>query len=188
MNRSSEVLDLADRSPVPARAATRRDEAFLLLANEHLDRAYRLARAILRNPTEAQDATHDAFVQAWGKWGSLRDPGRFEPWFDRILVNTCRNRLRSNRWLATDISAEVTLATSDQVGRTDDRQAIGAAIAALSADHQIVVALRFYRDLTVGDIASRLGIPEGTVRSRIHYALRRLQEAMEAADRKGTAR
>lgn len=179
---------MADRLPVPARNTTRRDAAFLLLADQHLDRAYHLASAILRNPAEAQDATHDAFVQAWRKWESLRDPGRFEPWFDRILVNTCRNRLRSNRWLVTDISAEVTLATSDQVGRTEDREVIGAAIAGLTPDHQVVVALRFYRDLTVGDIASRLGIPEGTVRSRIHYALRRLQEAIEAAERKGTGR
>ena len=188
VNRSSEVLNLADRSPVAARTTARRDAAFLLLADQHLDRAYRLARAILHNPVEAQDAAHDAFVQAWGKWESLRDPGRFEPWFDRILVNTCRNRLRSKRWLVADISAEVTLATSDPVGPTEDREVIGAAIAGLTPDHQVVVALRFYRDLSVGDIASRLGIPEGTVRSRIHYALRRLQEAIEAAERKGTAR
>jgi RNA polymerase sigma-70 factor, ECF subfamily len=188
VNRSSEVVDLADRLPVPARNTARRDAAFLLLADEHLDRAYHLARAILRNPADAQDATHDAFVQAWKRWESLRDPGRFEPWFDRILVNTCRNRLRSNRRLVTDISAEVTLATSDQLGRTEDRDAIGAAIAELTPDHQVIVALRFYRDLTVGDIASRLGIPEGTVRSRLHYALRRLHEAMEAAGTKGTAR
>ena len=90
--------------------------------------------------------------------------------------------------MVTDISSEVTLATSDQVGRTEDREVIGAAIAGLTPDHQVVVALRFYRDLTVSDIAARLGIPEGTVRSRIHYAMRRLQEAIEAADGKGTAR
>src|SRR5262245_53147430 len=107
MNRSSDVLDLADRpaappSSVPGTAA--RDAAFLRLASEHLDRAYRLARAIVRDPAEAQDATHDAFVQAWRKWGSLRDPDRFDAWFDRILVNTCRNRLRAVRRLPTDIS------------------------------------------------------------------------------------
>ena len=98
---------MADRPSAPVLDTTRRDAAFLALANEHLDRAYRLARAILRDPAEAQDATHDAFVQAWRKWETLRDPERFEAWFDRILVNTCRNRLRSSRWLATDISVEV---------------------------------------------------------------------------------
>ncbi len=125
-----------------------RDAAFVRLADEHLDKAYRLARAILRDPAEAQDATHDAFVQAWRKWETLRDQSRFEPWFDRILVNTCRNRLRSTRRLATDISVEVALATGDHAGRAEDRDVIGAAIAALSPDHQVVVALRYYRDLT----------------------------------------
>ena len=92
---SSEVIELADRPSVVASASGARDAAFVRLADEHLDKAYRLARAILRDPVEAQDATHDAFVQAWRKWGTLRDPERFEPWFDRILVNTCRDRLRA---------------------------------------------------------------------------------------------
>jgi RNA polymerase sigma-70 factor, ECF subfamily len=188
VNRLSEVIDVADRQPAPVVDTTRRDAAFLVLANEHLDRAYRLARAILRDPAEAQDATHDAFVQAWRKWETLRDPERFEPWFDRILVNICRNRLRSNRWQATDISAEVALATGDHAAGLDDRQVIGAAIAGLSPDHQVVVALRFYRDLTVDDIARRLGIPTGTVRSRLHYAMRHLRDAIETADATRTDR
>ena len=173
---------MAERAPARVPDTRLRDAAFVRLADEHLDKAYRLARAILRDPAEAQDATHDAFVQAWRKWESLRDPARFEPWFDRILVNTCRNRLRSNRRQATDISAEVALATGDHTGLAEDRDVIGAAIGALSPDHQVVVALRYYRDLTVQDIATRLGVPSGTVQSRLHYALKRLHEAIEAAD------
>ena len=76
-----------------------RDAAFRKLADRHLEASYRLACAILGNPAEAQDATHDAFVQAWRHWSTLRDPARFEHWFDKILVNTCRNRLRrASRW------------------------------------------------------------------------------------------
>ena len=190
MNRSSDVIDLAERPPAPARDttardATGRDAAFVRLADEHLDRAYRLARAILRDPAEAQDATHDAFVQAWRKWGTLRDPARFEAWFDRILVNTCRNRLRSNRWTTTDISTEVALVSGDHAHRAEDRQVVGAAIAALSPDHQVVVALRFYRDLSVADIAVRLDVPVGTVHSRLHYAMKRLHETIGAAETTG---
>jgi RNA polymerase sigma-70 factor (ECF subfamily) len=188
VNRSSEVIELADRAPALPPATLQRDAAFVRLADEHLDKAYRLARAILRDPAEAQDATHDAFVQAWRKWDTLRDPSRFEHWFDRILVNTCRNRLRATRRMATDISAEVALATGDHVGQAEDRDVIGAAIGALSPDHQVVVALRFYRDLSVDDIARRLDIPRGTVQSRLHYALKRLHVAIDAADAKGTLR
>ena len=179
---------MAERAPARVPDTRLRDAAFVRLADEHLDKAYRLARAILRDQAEAQDATHDAFVQAWRKWETLRDPSRFEPWFDRILVNTCRNRLRSNRRLATDISVEVALATGDHAGHTEDREVIGAAIAALSPDHQVVVALRYYRDLTVDEIAKRLDIPSGTVQSRLHYALKRLHDAIDAADTKGTVR
>jgi RNA polymerase sigma-70 factor, ECF subfamily len=179
---------LAERAPARVPDTRLRDAAFVRLADEHLDKAYRLARAILRDPAEAQDATHDAFVQAWRKWETLRDPSKFEPWFDRILVNTCRNRLRTNRRQATDISAEVALATGDHTGQTEDRDVLGAAIASLSPDHQVVVALRYYRDLTVDDIARRLGIPAGTVQSRLHYALKRLHDALDAADTKGAVR
>ena len=187
MNRSSEAVELAERAQARVPDTRLRDAAFVRLADEHLDKAYRLARAILRDPAEAQDATHDAFVQAWRKWDSLRDQSRFEPWFDRILVNTCRNRLRSNRRLTTDISAEVALATGDHAGRVEDRDVIGAAIASLSPDHQVVVALRYYRDLPVDEIARRLGVPSGTVQSRLHYALKGLHDAIDAAD-KGTVR
>jgi RNA polymerase sigma-70 factor, ECF subfamily len=175
---------LAERPSVVAGETTARAAAFRRLADEHLDASYRLSRAILRDPGEAQDATHDAFVQAWRKWSTLRDPARFERWFDRILVNTCRNRLRASSRQATDISAEVVAASGDPFGQAHDRDALGTAIAQLSPDHQVVVALRYYRDLTIDDIASRLGIQAGTVQSRLHYALKRLHEAIEAADRK----
>ena len=188
MSRTSEVIELTDSRAIEAEPSSERATAFLHLADEHLDAAYRLARAILRDPIEAQDATHDAFVQAWRKWETLRDQTKFEPWFDRILVNTCKNRIRTGRREATDISTEVALATGDHTGYAEDRDIIGAAIASLSPDHQVVVALRFYRDLPVAEIANRLGVPPGTVQSRLHYALKRLHDAIEPADSKGMVR
>jgi RNA polymerase sigma factor (sigma-70 family) len=163
--------------------AATRDAAFRQLAERHLDASYRLACSILGNPAEAQDATHDAFVQAWRQWSQLRDPARFEHWFDRILVNTCRNRLkRASRWRTEDLSDDLATAKGDPFGQATDRDALGAAIASLSPDHQLVVGLRFYRDLTVNEIARQLGIRPGTVHSRLHYAMKRLHAALDAAD------
>ena len=187
MNRSQELIDQRDDLGATTRPADARSEAFVRLADQHLDRAYGLARAILRDQVDAQDATHDAFVKAWRAWGTLRDRSRFEPWFDRILVNTCRNRLRSRRE-ATDISEEIAVAAGDPYRQADDRDALGSAIAALSVDHQVVIALRFYRDLAIEDIAVRLGIPAGTVRSRLHYALRQLHASIDAPRAEGSIR
>jgi RNA polymerase sigma-70 factor, ECF subfamily len=180
---------VVDSRPLEVDKTGERSAAFLRLANEHLDASYRLARAILRDPGEAQDATHDAFVQAWRNWSTLRNPALFERWFDRILVNICRNRLkRASRWHLTDISAEVVLGSGDPIGDAHDREVIGGAIASLSPDHRVVVALRYYLDLTADEIGSRLNIPTGTVQSRLHYALKRLHSVIEAADAKGTMR
>jgi RNA polymerase sigma-70 factor (ECF subfamily) len=188
VRRSSEVIEMADSRPTVVEPPTERAQAFLRLADEHLDAAYRLARAILHDSTDAQDATHDAFEQAWRKWSTLRDPARFVPWFDRILVNTCRDRLRSGRREPLDISGEVAIASGDPYGQAQDRDLLAKAIAALSPEHRVVVALRYYRDLPVDDIAGRLDIPAGTVQSRLHYALKRLHAALDAVDEKGTIR
>ena len=174
---------------VAASMVATRDAAFRRLAERHLERSYRLACAVLGNPGEAQDATHDAFVQAWRKWSTLRDPGRFEPWFDRILVNTCRNRLkRAGRVSTHELFADLPVADADAYAESLDRAAIERALAQLSPDHRLVVALRFYRDLTIEEIARLLSIPAGTVQSRLHYALKRLHAALDAADAGRTMR
>src|SRR4029453_15746479 len=64
------------------------------LADRGLDRAFRLAGLILGDRTEAQDATQDALIRAWRAAATLRDPAGFDAWFDRILINICRDRLR----------------------------------------------------------------------------------------------
>ncbi len=86
--------------------------------------------------------------------GDAARSSRFEPWFDRILVNTCRNRLRSTRRRRPTSPPRSRSRPVITTGRVEDRDVIGAAIAALSPDHQVVVALRFYRDLPVDEIAT----------------------------------
>ena len=179
---------MAEGRPIVVEQPSERARAFLRLADDRLDASYRLARAILRDPTEAEDATHDALIQAWRKWSTLRDPARFDQWFDRILVNTCRDRLRSARRQPRDISNEVDVATEDQFVRSDLHETLAAGLATLSPEQRVVVALRFYLDLPVDKIAGRLDIPAGTVQSRLHYALKRLHTAIDATDRKGTIR
>ncbi len=159
-----------------------RAAAFSELAEHHLADSYQLAALILGDRADAEDATHDAFVAAWKSWGSLRDPARFEAWFGRILVNVCRDRLRrSRRHGVTDLSDELLAspAKGDIAAAAADRDAVGRGLARLDPDQRIVLVLRYYRDLPVEEIAARVGVPAGTVKSRLHYALRDLGVALD---------
>ena len=165
-------------------ASAERAAAFSDLAERHLADSYRLAAMILGNQADAQDATHDAFVTAWKHWGSLRDPDRFEAWFGKILVNVCRDRLRRSRrhgvMEVTDVSDELLAApaSGDPAAAAADHDAVGRGLGRLEPDQRIVLVLRYYRDLPVDEIAARMSIPAGTVKSRLHYALRDLGAAL----------
>ncbi len=165
-----------------------RAEAFRRLVDRQLDAAYRLAAVILNDRVEAEDAVHDAALVAWQRWDELRDPTRFEAWFRRILVNGCRDRLRARaRHRVVDIGRELAESehprVADPTAATEARDAVGQALETLGPDDRLVVVLRFHADLTVPAIAAALGIPEGTVKSRLHHALGRLRVALEEADR-----
>jgi RNA polymerase sigma-70 factor (ECF subfamily) len=163
-----------------------RMEAFALLDDARLLQSYRLATMILRDRDEAEDATQEAIVRAWSSWGTLRDWSRFDAWFDRILVNICRNRMRHTRTIhVVALDAVHDLQTADSHGATIARLVLEPAFARLSPDQRIVVVLRFWRDLPVAEIAERLGIPAGTAKSRLHYALKALREAVESSEEAG---
>ncbi len=163
-------------------------EEFGALIERHLDGAYRLATVILGDAMEAEDAVHDAAIAAWRGWATLRDHHRFEAWFGRIVVNACRDRLRSRRRrpiveLTPERFGEVVgLVRSDGTESVAARDALARAFAVLDPDERIVIVLRFWRDLTVDDIAERMGTPSGTVKSRLHHALGRLRTALTIAE------
>jgi RNA polymerase sigma-70 factor, ECF subfamily len=165
------------------KAEAERRAAFDRFTQTRLQRAYRLAGLILRDASEAEDAVHDAAVQAWLHWGQLKDRDRLDSWFDRILVNTCRARLRRASPRMVDLDDHPYLRGPDALGRLDDRDVLHRALATLDADHRIVVVLRYINDLSPAEIADRTGDHEGTVKSRLHYALRQMRAAMDAAER-----
>lgn len=164
-------------------AAPDRRVAFAELVNRDLDRAYRIAGVILGNSADAEDATHDAVVQAWRSFAGLRDPDRFEAWFQRILVNVCRDRLRKRRRSPiAELSMVESDAMPDRYRAVDDRLALDRAFERLSADQAVTVVLRYHVDLTLEDVADRMGVPVGTVKSRLHAALAILATALSGLE------
>jgi RNA polymerase sigma-70 factor (ECF subfamily) len=147
----------------------------------HLGAAYRLARAIHIDDHEAEDAVQEASLVAWRRQGSLRDPARFDAWFDRILVNHCRDRLRKRRRAVQVAAPPIGFDPAGPRPETGSDADLDQAIDALDVDHRIVVVLRYWQDRTVDDIAARVGIPSGTVKSRLHHALRAIRASLEAS-------
>ncbi|MGH2467715.1 MAG: RNA polymerase sigma factor [Candidatus Limnocylindrales bacterium] len=166
-----------------------RERAFAELVDRHaLDRAYRLATLILGDRSEAEDAAHDAALAAWRHLDDLRDPARFEAWFGRILVNVCRDRLRARRrvsvrQIAADVSDEIVVRSGPRVADPTEgvarHQQMAQALASLNDAQREVVILRFYLDLSIDQIAARLGSRPGTIKSRLHYALLQLRAAYD---------
>lgn len=158
--------------------------AFERLMAEHLERSYRLAAVILGDAGEAEDAVHDAAVAARHAWSSLRDEAAAAGWFARIVVNTCRDRLRRRarrrllEVLRPPTPAEHPIA-GDPAAGVAARDELRRAFERLSPDERVVLVLRYEQDLTVPATAALLGIPDGTVKSRIHAALGKLRAALE---------
>jgi RNA polymerase sigma-70 factor (ECF subfamily) len=162
-------------------------DAFASLAAQSIDRCYALAYRILRDPHRAQDATQQALIGVWRDLPTLRDPERFEAWLHRLVVHACyaeargeRRRVARVRVLWTDPTTSADVARS-----VETREALEHAFRLLSPERRAIVVLHHHLGYPLTEIAATLGIPVGTARSRLHYAVRQLRAAMEADGRPG---
>jgi RNA polymerase sigma-70 factor (ECF subfamily) len=162
-------------SPTEEReAATLRDE-FVRLAARHLDGAYKLAGYLLGDAGEAEDAMQEALARAWRAWPRMREPASVGPWLDRIVANVCKTRIRKRKGVRNvAFDDELQVRAPDPFRATLTRDAVGRALERLSPEQRVVVVLRYWRDMPLEQIATRLDIPLGTVKSRLFYALRLL--------------
>ncbi len=166
--------DIVSPIVVPLRATRAR---FTELAQNEIDRAFRLAGLILGNQAEAEDAVGDALMRGWAAADALRTVHDFQPWFDRILVNICRDRLRRRariRFVQLEAGHD-RLEPTDAFRDLIERDELLAAVARLQPDERIVLILHIWADLTLATVADRLDCPIGTVKSRLHRALATLR-------------
>lgn len=176
---------------VGVQVASGAEDAIGELLLSRLAAAYRTATCILRDRDAAQDAVQEAALQAWLHRRDLRDPDRADAWFMRIVVNVCHAELerRARHPLLSEQALPAVADRTAETGPSDGmRDEIGCALARLTVDEQIVLGLRFGRDLTVPQIAARTGLREGTVKSRLHNAEEHLRAAFAAERRAQEAR
>ena len=168
------------------RAARDGDEAaFERLAAAAIDRLYAIAYRVLRDRASAEDAVQDCLVRAWRDLRALRDPSRWEAWLYRLLLNACRDEQRRSmrRPLTVESSLVEPSAGGDTVAEIDLRDELERGFARLSVEHRMALALHFFGGLRPSEVALVLGVPEGTVSSRIHYGTRALRAVLDADSR-----
>ena len=160
------------------------EEAFASLALAAGDRLHAVAHRILRDIDLAEDATQQALLAIWRDLPQLRDPTRFDAWSNRLLVRACyAEGRRARHWtpnlhiVPTDVPAEEVLSS------VVDRDQLERGFRRLSIDHRAVVVLHHYLDLPLDGVADVLGVPVGTVRSRLHHAMRGLRASRRVPSR-----
>lgn len=165
-----------------ARAQQGDRRAFESLVLGHYSRLYRVAKSILRDPHTAEDATQQAFLDIWRHIPRLKEPSRFGAWSYRLLVNACYDEARRNPgWLPeTAVAPSVEPRARDASTAVIARDELERALGRLSLEHRSVVVLRYLMDLSPEEIGEVLGIPRGTVYSRLKRALRSIRGVLEA--------
>jgi RNA polymerase sigma-70 factor (ECF subfamily) len=162
-------------------------DAFTLLAAASVDRLFAIAYRILRDVDRAQDALQSALLEAWRDMPQLRDHEKWDPWVRRLVIHACYDearRTRAFRAAVRVISSEP--AGPDTSADLADRDELDRAFRRLQPEHRAVVVLHHYAGLPLTEVAATLGIPAGTARSRLHYAIRQLRAAVESDSRVST--
>ena len=169
--------------------------AFAELVSLHQGLVYNLALRLLGEPEEARDLAQDVFLKVYRMLGSFRGQSALRTWIYRIVVNESRNRQRwwrrrrRERSLplealppgdSAQLVAEETGETSpyEAVRRRERSARVQAALQGLSFEHRAVLLLREVEEMSCDEIAAALGLPEGTVKSRLSRAREALRQAL----------
>lgn len=184
---------MADREPVYEAFARGNPEASRILVESCQKELYNLCFRLTLSATEAEDLFQSTWVKALAAAGSLRHDG-FRPWIFRICVNqyrdNCRRQSRGSRFLREDFSsgeakeylmeeAAAGESAEAEYERLQNRAMLVSAVNSLPETHKVPLVLHYYQNLPYEEIARILGIPTGTVRSRLHTAKKILRGRLE---------
>ena len=148
---------------------------------EYTPAAYRLARTIVGEHA-APDVVQEASVSAWRNLKGLRDAERFGPWLFRIVVNRSRSHLRSQRTVREiAIDEAMSAAAPDSRPAVEARSVLMPALSRLSSDQKVVIGLHYAAGLSIAEVGLVLGLPAGTVKSRLNAALVKLRMLVQEA-------
>ena len=178
------------------RLRDRDERAFRELVNEHRDRVFNITYRMLGNRAEAEDVAQEVFIAVFKTIDQFREESKFSTWLYRVTVNHCKNRIKylarrhdrdrdeldetSHQQNGATLGAPIRAAQPDRAleGAQMERL-LQEAIGNLDDDHRIVVVLRDVEDLSIEEICEITGLPDGTVKSRLHRARLALRKKLQ---------
>lgn len=159
-------------------AVKAKDECFVAGVREYKHNLFRMAKSILHNDTEAEDAVGETICKAYSKLDSLRSFVSFKPWLMKILINQCyalaKQRNRIDYWPQVDRINPQAAESSPEIF-----QELWSVVYQLDQEFSTVVILFYYEDLSIKEIAKILDLAEGTVKSRLSRAKQKLKVMLE---------
>lgn len=175
------------------RAIARESDAFRTIIQRYNQRLYRMARSILKNDTEAEDAVQEAYIRAFTHLESFRGDSSLGTWLSRIVINEALGRLRAQRPNADPAAFEEPRAAADIIqfplAKRDDPertmaqrqllQLVEQATDNLPDVYRIVFTARVIEGLSVEDTAEMLGLRPETVKTRLHRARRLVRKQLD---------
>ena len=173
-----------DQRGLVERAQRGDHDAFAVLASASIARLDAAARLILRDSELARDAVQEAMVRSWRDLPTLRDVDRFDAWLHRLLVNACLDIMRRRRRRAIEVELTPILSpmTADFTSDVVDRDLLDRGLRALEPGWRAIVVLHYFLGMPLPEVASTLGIPLGTAKSRLHRSIGLLRVTVDAVE------
>jgi len=192
--RAKLATDEPDDAELVDRARRRDSEAFRVIMQRHNRRLYRIARAVLRNDGEAEDAVQEAYVRAFTHLAEFRGDASLATWLSRIVLNEALGRIRRRRGERDLAALENPMPQADiipfplaapppdperSMAQRQIQQMLEHAIDDLPDDFRTVLVARVIEDMSVEETARLLGLRAETVKTRLHRARKLLRDALE---------
>ena len=156
-------------------------ERFASLVTEHSRSMFRAARALLDSDAAAEDAVGEAVLLAWQSFHRLRDPAAAKGWLVRIAINCAYGQRRKT---GREVALEG-LEERPAPERPEGPGGLWEAVRALPREQRLAVILYYYDDMSVAEIARTLGVPQGTVKSRLSRGRDRLRQILREEEQDG---
>ena len=164
-------------------------EAFRTLFDHYFSELYRTAYVLMKSPADADDVVQETFIRGFRSLEQYDINRPFRPWIQRILVNVCKDQWKKRKWFflplekAYDICDSKALCPESESIKDEELQDLTDAVRKLSPKHQSVVALYFICGMRIAEVSETLEIPPGTVKSRLHHAVKSLKRIMDKDDK-----